>query len=232
MDLTRLAIEKNRITVAALVVVLAAGASAYQTMSRAEDPGFTVRAARVLTLFPGASPERVEQLVTDPIEEMIGELPEIDHLSSTSKTGVSIVMANVRDEFGDLRPIWDGLRRKVDQVILPEGARRPQVNDEFGDVFGIVVTLTGDGFSDAELKQVADEVRDELLRIGDVAKVDIYGAQSERIFVEYDNARLAELGLSPLQLQGILAGANVIIPGGELRTGIERIAIEPTGNFE
>ena len=232
MDLTRLAIEKNRITIAALVVVLAAGASAYQTMSRAEDPGFTVRAARVLTLFPGASPERVEQLVTDPIEEVIGELPEIDHLSSTSKTGVSIVMVNVRDEFGDLRPIWDGLRRKVDRVTLPEGARRPQVNDEFGDVFGIVVTLTGDGFSDAELKQVADEVRDELLRIGDVAKVDIYGAQSERIFVEYDNARLAELGLSPLQLQGILAGANVIIPGGELRTGIERIAIEPTGNFE
>ncbi len=232
MDLTRLAIEKNRITAIVLAVILAAGASAYQTMSRAEDPGFTVRTARVLTVFPGASPERVEQLVTDPMEEAIGELPQIDFITSTSKTGVSIVMVNVRAEFDDMRPIWDGLRRKVDRVELPEGAFPADVNDEFGDVFGVVVTLTGDGFSYTELKQVADEVRDELLRIGDVAKVDIYGAQGERIFVDYDNARLAELGLSPAQLQGILAGANIIIPGGELRTGIERIAVEPTGNFE
>ena len=92
--------------------------------------------------------------------------------------------------------------------------------------------MTGDGYSYAELKQVADEVRDELLRVSDVAKVDIYGAQNERIFVDYDNARLAELGLSPLQLRSILDSANIIIPGGSIRTGVERIALEPTGNFE
>ena len=232
MDLTRAAIEKNRITAVLLLLVIAGGASAYRTMSRAEDPGFTVRAAQVLTRFPGASPQRVEQLVTDPIEEAIQELPEIDFITSTSKTGVSIVMVNVRAEFDNMRPIWDALRRKVARVVLPEGTIGPQVNDEFGDVFGIVIGLTGDGYSYAELKRVADETRDELLRIGDVAKVDIYGAQAERIFVDYDNARLAEFGLSPLQLRALLESANVIIPGGDIRTGVERIALEPTGNFE
>ena len=167
MDLTRAAIEKNRITAVALLLVLAGGLSAYRGMSRAEDPGFTVRVAQVVTRFPGASPERVERLITDPIEEAIQELPEIDYLSSTSKTGVSIVMVNVRDEFDDLQPIWSDLRRKVERAArrLPEGVIGPQVNDEFGDVFGIVVTVTGDGYSYAELKQVADEVRDELLRV-------------------------------------------------------------------
>ena len=232
MDLTRAAIQNNRVTAVVLAVILAAGASAYRTMSRAEDPGFTVRSAQVLTVFPGASPERIEQLVTDPIEKAIQELPQIDSITSTSKTGVSIIMANVRDEFDDMRPIWDGLRRKVEGVELPEGVVPPRINDEFGDVFGIIVTLTGDGFSYAELKQVADEVRDELLRIADAAKVDIYGAQDERIFVDYDNTRLAEFGLSPLQLRTILGSANIIIPGGDIRTGVERIAIEPTGNFE
>ena len=232
MDLTRAAIEKNRITAVILLLVVAGGASAYSTMPRAEDPGFTLRAAQVLTRFPGASPERIEQLVTDPIEKAIQELPQIDYITSTSSTGVSIIMVNVRPEFDDMRPIWSSLRRKVERVALPEGTVAPQVNDEFGDVFGIVVTLTGDGYSYAELKQVADETRDELLRLGDVAKVDIYGAQEERIFVDYDNARLAEFGLSPLQLRSILESANVIIPGGDIRTGVERIALEPTGNFE
>ena len=234
MDLTRLAIEKNRITAVALLLLLAGGLAAYRGMSRAEDPGFTIRAAQVLTLFPGASPERIEELVTDPLEEAIQELPEIDFIASTSKTGVSIVMVHVRDEFDDMRPIWDGLRRKVERAAgdLPEGVIGPRVNDEFGDVFGIVIMLTGDGYSWAELKLVADEVRDELLRVPDVAEVDIHGAQDERIFVDYDNARLAELGLSPLQLRSILESANIIIPGGAIRTGVERIALEPTGNFE
>ncbi len=234
MDLTRVAIEKNRITAVALLILLVGGLAAFQGMSRAEDPGFTIRAAQVLTLFPGASPERIEELVTDPLEEAIQELPEIDFISSTSKTGVSIVMVHVRDEFDDMRPIWDGLRRKVERAAgdLPEGVIGPRVNDEFGDVFGIVIMLTGDGYSWADLKLVADEVRDELLRVPDVAKVETYGAQDERIFVDYDNARLAELGLSPLQLRSILESANIVTPGGAVRTGAERIALEPTGNFE
>jgi len=106
------------------------------------------------------------------------------------------------------------------------------VNDEFGDVFGIVLGIIGDGFSYAELEQVADEVRDELLHLPDVAKIEIYGAQQERIFVEYDNARLAEIGLSPLLLQQVLRERNIIVPGGQVSTEYERITLEPSGNFE
>ena len=234
MDITRAAIERNRITAIALLVVLVVGLSAYGRMSRAEDPGFIIRTAQVLTIFPGASPDRVENLVTDKLEEVIQEIPELDFVNSTSKTGVSIVMVNVREEFMEMRPIWDDLRRKVDKVRpdLPADIVGPTVNDEFGDVFGVVVTLTGEGFSYAELKDVADEVRDELLRVNDVAKVEIHGAQEERVFVDYDNARLAELGLSPIQLRQILESANIIIPGGAVNTGVERITLEPTGNFE
>ena len=234
MDLTRAAIEKNRITAVALLTVVAGGVWGYLGMSRAEDPGFTVRAAQILTLFPGASPDRVEELITDPIEAAVQELPEIDFISSTSKPGASIVMVNIREEYDQMRPIWDSLRRTVERASedLPEGIIGPRVNDEFGDVFGVVVTLTAEGYSDSELRDLADEVRDELLGVPGVAKVALYGEQEERIFVEYDNARLAGFGLSPLQLQSILASANIIIPGGSLRSGTERIALEPTGNFE
>ena len=234
MDITRAAIEKSRITGVVLLAILVGGLSAYNGMSRAEDPGFTIRVAQVLTIFPGASPDRVENLVSDKLEAVIQEIPELDFVVSTSKTGVSIVMVTIRQEFTQMRPIWDDLRRKVDKLRpeLPDGIVGPTVNDEFGDVFGVVVALTGEGFSFAELDAVADEVRDELLRVPDVAKVEIHGTQDERVFVDYDNARLAELGLSPIQLQQILESANIIIPGGAVSTGVERIALEPSGNFE
>ena len=234
MDITRAAIEKNRITIVALIVILVSGVSGYFNMPRAEDPGFVIRTAVVVTQFPGASPERVEMLITDKLEEVIQEIPELDFIGSQSKTGVSIIRVNIEERYGDMRPIWDSLRRKVDRARpeLPDGIIGPMVNDEFGDIFGIILTVTGDGFSYAEVKEVADQVRDLLLRIDLVAKVDIYGAQDERVFVEYNNARLAELGLSPLQLRNILQNRNIIIPGGNVNTGIERISLEPSGNFE
>ena len=234
MDITRGAIEKTRVTVFALLVVLIAGLGAYRTMSRAEDPGFTVRAAVVTTLFPGASPERIENLVTDKLEKGIQEVTELAYVTSISQTGLSIITVVIEQEYQNMRPIWDDLRRQVEKARseLPAGIIGPIVNDEFGDVFGIVVALTGDGFSYSELKDIADQVRDELLRVPDVAKVDIYGTQEERVFVEYNNARLAELGLSPLQLRQILESTNIIIPGGTISTGVERIVLEPSGNFE
>lgn len=234
MDLTRAAIDRTRVTSVALLVIVAAGVSAYTAMPRAEDPGFVIRAAQVLTRFPGASPERVENLVTDPLEAVIQEIPELDFVSSTSKTGVSIIVVNIKERYTDMRPIWDNLRRKIDRARadLPDDVIGPTVNDEFGEVFGIIAGLTGEGFSYAELREIADRSRDELLRLPDVAKVDIYGAQDERVFVEYSNARLAEVGLSPVQLRQVLESANIIIPGGDISTGRERIVLEPSGNFE
>jgi multidrug efflux pump subunit AcrB len=234
MNLTRAAISKNRITVVVLLIVAVSGVLSFFDMSRAEDPGFIIRTAVVMTYFPGASPRRVEQLVTDRIEKAVQQMPELDFVTSESKNGTSIVYVNIREEYRRMRPIWDSLRRKIDDVSreLPDGVIGPFVNDEFGDVFGTVVAITGDGFSYAELKEVADEVRDELLLISEVAKVDVYGAQEERIFVEYNNARLSELGLSPIQFERILQGRNIIIPGGSVETADEKISLEPSGNFE
>ncbi|MCP4724636.1 MAG: efflux RND transporter permease subunit [bacterium] len=234
MKITQTAIEKNRITAVSLIIIIAAGFMAYQNMSRAEDPGFTIRTAMVMTMFPGASPERVEMLVTDKLEQEIQEMPELKFISSTSKTGVSIIYVNVKQNLKNMRPIWDKLRRKVEAAvpILPGTIIGPFINDEFGDVFGTIITLTGEGFTFAELKDVADDVRDELLLNKEIAKVDIYGGQEERIFVEFDNSRLTELGISPFQLKYILENRNIIIPGGSITTGRERITLEPTGNFE
>ena len=234
MSLTRAAIDKNRITGVVLIVILFAGIGAYNTMPRDEDPGFIIRTAMVRTMFPGASPERIEMLITDKLEKVIQEMPELDFINSTSKTGVSLIYVNIQERYTQMRPIWDRLRRKVDSAKgqLPDGIIGPIVDDEFGDVFGTIVTVTGEGYTYAELKTVADQVRDELLLIDEVAKVDIYGAQEERIFVEYNNARLAELGMSPYQLQQILQSRNIIFPGGDVTTGRERMVLEPSGNFE
>jgi len=234
MNITRLAIDNNRTTLVLLVVLVLLGMQAYKTIPRAYDPGFIIRAAQVITYFPGGSPERVEQLISDKIEKVVQELPELDFVKSESRTGVSIVTVNIKESYADMRPIWDSLRRKIDKVAgeLPSGVIGPNVNDEFGDVFGVVMTLTGEGYAYSELKEVADAARDELLHIPSVAKVEIHGEQEERIFVEYDNARLSELNLSPLQLSQILANQNVVVSGGSVRLGKERIELEPSGNFE
>jgi len=167
MNITELAIRNNRLTITILVTVLVAGILTFRTMPRDEDPGFIIRTAVVLTYMPGASPERIEQLLTDRIEKAVQQMPEIDFISSQSKTGTSVVYVNIQESYTDMAPIWESLRRKIDDVkeSLPEGIRGPFVNDEFGDVFGTIITITGEGFDYAELKDVADQVRDEMLYI-------------------------------------------------------------------
>ena len=211
-----------------------AGLSAYVALPKAQDPGFIVRTAVITTMFPGASPERVEQLVTDKLEKKAQEMPEVDFITSESRTGISIINVNFLESYKTMRPIFDDLRRKVEDVQgeLPDGVRGPFVNDEFGDVFGSVYTLTGDGYTYAELEDVAEEIRDTLLKVREVAKVTIHGAQDEVIFVEYNNARLSELGLSPQQLSGVLASVNILSSGGDVLSDRDRIVLEPTGNFE
>ena len=234
MDITRLAIANNRTTLVLLIVLVLLGIQAYKTIPQAYDPGFVVRVAQVITYFPGGSPKRVEQLISDKIEKVVQEIPELDFVNSESRTGVSIVTVNIKESYKDMRPIWDNLRRKIDKVEseLPSGVIGPDVNDEFGDVFGIVLSLTGEGYSYSELKDVADDAKDTLLRISEVGKIEIHGEQEERIFVEYDNARLSELNLTPLQLSQILADQNIVVSGGSIRLDKERIELEPSGNFD
>ncbi|MEM7467492.1 MAG: efflux RND transporter permease subunit [Pseudomonadota bacterium] len=234
MSVTEFALEKNRVTAVAILTIILFGIITYIDMPRAEDPGFIIRTAVVTTQFPGASPERVEMLVTDKLEKVIQEIPELDFVASTSKAGSSVINVNVREEFKNMRPIWDKLRRKVDAARseLPDGVIGPQVDDEFGDVFGFIIGISGADFSDREIKNIADEVRDELLLIPDAAKVELSGVRDERIFVEYSNARLARLGISPSQLAQALIARNIVQPGGEVRGTFETVFLEPTGSFE
>ncbi len=234
MNITRLAIDNNRLTLVVVLSIVVAGIATFTQMPRAYDPGFIVRSAQVLTYFPGANPERVENLIAAQLEEEIKQIPEIDFIKSESRTGVSIVTVNIKESFDRMRPIWDNLRRKMEDVAgeLPEGALGPFVNDEFGDVFGIVLTITGEGFTDAELTDIAERVRDDLQRLPDAAKVEIHGAQEERVFIEYEDAILAELDYSPHQLSQALATRNIVLSGGEITLGDERIALQPSGNFE
>lgn len=234
MTLTEKAIKNNRLTLTAIALVLLSGILAFQNIPKAQDPGFIIRTVLITTRFPGASPERVEELVTDKIEKKVQEMPEIDNIVSESRTGISLIYVNFKESYRVMRPIFDDLRRKIDTIVdeLPQGTLAPEINDEFGDVFGSVYALNGDGFSYSELKTVADELRDVLLKEPDIAKVEIHGAQEEVIFVEYNNSRLSEIGLSPQQLAASLASVNILSPGGNIVSGRERIALEPTGNYE
>ncbi len=234
MNITESAIRYSRVTLVIVLVLVSAGITSYFALPKAQNPAFTIRTAVITTRFPGASPERVEQLVTDTIEEKVMEMPELDTVTSESRTGISIVKANFLESYTDMRPIFDDLRRKVDDVVqdLPEGVMTPQVNDEFGDTFGHVYLLTGEGYSPAELKAFADEIRERLLKERNIAKVEIFGAQDEAVFIEYNNARLTEIGLSPQQLASNLQAINILSSGGEIRFGPERIVLEPSGNFE
>ncbi len=231
MSITSTAIRKNRVTGVLIGVLLVSGVGAYQTMPQQMDPGFIIRVAQIVTRFPGASPDRVEQLVTDPIEQAAQSLPELDFISSTSRTGVSVVSVTIREEFKDVRPIWDSLRRKIASVQLPAGAQLPEINDELGDTYPMLFSMTADGYEEREMREIADTIRDQILHIDGVAKVEILGEQEDRIFVEFNNARLAQLGLSPGQIQQVLQTRNIIMPGGQIDLGTERISLEPSGNF-
>ncbi|KAF7768862.1 hypothetical protein PCIT_a3378 [Pseudoalteromonas citrea] len=234
MNITRLALENNRTAWVVFAALLLFGLSAFNNMPKDYDPGFIIRTAQVVTYFPGASPQRVEELVTDQIEKVAQQIPELDFVTSTSKTGVSIVGVNIKESYKDMRPIWDNLRRKIQSIEndLPNGAQTPIVNDEFGDVFGIVIGLTADGYSYREMEEVAEQVRDAFLRLPEAAKVDIYGTQEQRVFIEFENTRLASLGLSANQLKDQLAARNIVNPGGSLYIDDETLALEPSGNFE
>ncbi len=234
MNLTQVAIDNNRTLLVLVLALFLAGISAFFGLPKQQDPGFTIRTAVISTSFEGASPERVELLVTKKIEEKVQEMPEIDFITSESLPGMSIIQVNFQERFKNMRPIFDNLRRKVADIetTLPEGVPAPQVNDEYGDIFGSVYSLIGEGFSYTELLDIADQIRDELLKDPDVAKVNIHGAQQERVFIDYKSATLTELGLSPQQLSGILSRANIVSAGGSIVSGTERITLEPTGNFE
>ena len=234
MNLAKLSIENNRIVLFLLFVSVIAGIFSYESLSRDSMPPYTVRVATIVSQFPGASPERVELLVTDKIEKKAQELPELKEVSSTSRTGLSVVTVMLKDEVSPdaLQPVWDRLRRKIENIEgLPQGVEPELNDDDIGVTYGIAVALTSDGFSYVEMKEYADDIRDDLIRINEAAKVEINGEQEERIYIEFDDSILAEYDLTASKLQGILSSLNILSSGGQINLGDERINLEPTGNF-
>ena len=236
MNLTRIALDNSRVTIVALLVVGVLGLAGYRTMPRDSMPPFTIRAASVVTGFPGAGPERIESLITSRIEEVAQELPELKAVTSESLTGLSVVVVELEQGVppGELQAVWDRLRRKIDNIRpdLPEGTYGPEVKDDgIGVVYDIVIGLTGDGFTFAELEEFAKRLRDDLIKLPGASEVMISGIQEERIYLQFNDARMAELGLSAQRIRNHIAGTNIVFPGGEVSLEDERLVLEPTGSY-
>ena len=199
MNPAALALRNKISTLVFVVLILVGGLLAYRGLSRLEDPEFTIKDALVITAYPGATAQEVEEEVTDVIETAVQELGQIKHVTSTLSPGRSIVTVTIKDQYDrrTLPQVWDELRRKVNdaQGRLPPGAGPSLVRDDFGDVFGIFLALSGDGFSYAELRDAARLLQRELLLVPDVAKVTLSGLQRETIYIEISRARLASLGV-------------------------------------
>lgn len=237
MNITGTALKNNRVTYTLLIVIVLLGMASYNELSRDSMPPFTIRVASIVTSFPGASPERIETLITDKIEKVAQEIPEVDFITSESRTGLSVIGVNLKESVTKeaLQPVWDRLRRKIDNIKdqLPAGINGPTLkDDDVGVVYGISIGLKNDGFTYAELRDYADDLRDILIKLDDASKVEIGGIIEERVFIEFDNTRLARLGLSSSQLQGIIASTNIIVPAGEINLEGERVILEASGNFE
>jgi multidrug efflux pump subunit AcrB len=237
MNLTKLSLENNRLTILSVIVISLLGLFSYAQLSRDAMPPFTIRACQVLTKFPGASPERVEKLVTDPIEKVVQEIPELKTVSSESRTGLSIVKVELNPDVHkrDLQAVWDNIRRKIDGIRtdLPENIYGPNVRDDaVGVTYGIQLGLESDGFSYAEMEDYAKKIRDDLIKLEEAARVEIAGIREERIFIEFDNSSLARFGVSANQLKNAVEATNIVFPGGEINLNRERIVLEPTGNYD
>ena len=234
MNLAAFSINRNRITFTVLGTIMILGMVFYQSLSRDSMPPYTVRVATIVSSFPGSSPERVELLVTDKVEKTVQEIPELKEVTSTSRSGLSVVTVELKEKVKpeELQAVWDRLRRKLTQIKgLPSGVA-PNLNDDgIGEVFGIAVGLVIDGFTYAEAKDYIDDIKDDFIKLDLAAKVEVGGVQDERVFIEFDNARLKEYGLSASKLQRIISSTNILSSGGQVNLGNERIILEPTGNF-
>ena len=235
MNITEFSIRRSRITYSIVFLILFGGMAMFTNLPQDSMPPYTIRVATVVSTFPGAGPERVENLVTDRIEKKIQEIPEVKEINSQSRTGLSVVTITLKDQVppGQLQNIWDLVRRKIQSIEgdLPSEVKWNLNDDGIGDVYGIMLGLVSDGFSYEELKDYADDIRDELIKMEDVAKVEIGGAQEEQIFIEYDNAVLSKYGLSANMLQSVIGATNILFSGGAVNQESERIILEPTGNF-
>jgi len=236
-NLSRWALEHPALTRYLMVVLMVLGFAAYFQLGQDEDPPFTFRAMVVRTHWPGATAQQVAEQVTDKIERTLQEVPYADIIRSYSKPGESQIIFQIKDSSkpAEVANVWYTVRKKVGDMrfTLPSGIQGPFFNDEFGDVFGVIYALEAEpGFNYAELKTFADDVRQQLLRVPDVAKVELFGVQDEKLFIEISQKRLSQLGLDLNQVLQQLGQQNAVESAGAVQTPLDIVQVRVGGQFQ
>ncbi|MEK1972075.1 multidrug efflux RND transporter permease subunit VmeV [Vibrio parahaemolyticus] len=227
---------KNKVISWLFIVILAiGGVTSFLELGRLEDPAFTIKDAMIVATYPGATSKEVEEELTYSLEKEIRKLPYIDRITSTSSNGMSQIMVSMKMDYGpdELPQIWDEMRRKINdlQPTLPQGVQSLQIIDDFGDVYGVMLMLTGDDYDYVELKRYADHLRREIELVDGVGKVDIAGDQQEMLFVEISLDRLASLNLDMNVVSGLLNQQNNVVSAGEVMVNGESLVIRPSGTL-
>lgn len=243
MNLPQFALTHKSMVVTLVTIIAAIGTHNFLNMPRREDPEITVRFATITTTWAGAPANRVEELITDPIETAVAAIPEVDRITSRSSSGQSVVSVFLEDDVRKPEQIWDDVRAKVSttQGQLPEGVDPPVVDSDHGDVYAIVLALhqipsRGEKnidrrYSPRELEVFAEGIKDQLELLDDVARIAFWGHRPERIYVEIDSADWARVNLNVPQLRTLFESRNIVKPGGQLDTATGSYAINPTGQF-
>lgn len=234
-NLSKWALDHAALTRYLMIVLLLLGVASYFQLGQDEDPPFTFRAMVVRTYWPGATAQQVAEQVTDKIERTLQEVPYADKIRSYSKPGESQIIFQIKDSSkpSDVPNVWYSVRKKVGDIrgTLPGGVVGPFFNDDFGDVYGVIYALEADGFNYAELKTFADDVRQRLLRVPDVAKVELFGAQDEKLYIEISQKRLAQLGLDLNQVLAQLGQQNAVESAGAVQTPLDVVQVRVGGQF-
>jgi multidrug efflux pump len=234
-NLSEWALRHRSLVIYLMLVIAAAGVWSYLRLGRSEDPDFTVKTMVVQASWPGATLADTLEQVTDRIESKLQETPGLDYLKSYTSAGQTTTFVNLKDSTrpSEVPDIWYQVRKKVRDIAntLPQGIVGPGFNDEFGDTYGIVYGFTADGFTDRELRDYVVDVRKQLLRLPDISKIDILGAQDERVYVEFSEKQLAGLGIDRSALVSALQAQNAVTPAGIVQTGNEKILVRVSGAF-
>ena len=235
-NLSAWALRHQPLVVFLITLVTLFGVLSYSRLAQSEDPPFTFRVMVIKTLWPGATARQVQEQVTDRLARKLQETPDTDFLRSYSRPGESLIFFTMKDSApaGRVADEWYQVRKKAGDIAatLPQGVQGPFFNDEFGDVYTNIYTLEGDGFSPAQLHDYADRLRTVLLRVPGVAKVDYFGDQPERIYLEISNTQLTRLGISPAQIAEAVNGQNAVSSAGTLTTADDRVFVRPSGQYQ
>ncbi|USH05464.1 efflux RND transporter permease subunit [Grimontia kaedaensis] len=235
MNIAEYSIKNKVISWLFIVILAVGGVFSFLDLGRLEDPAFTIKDAMVVATYPGATPKEVEEELTYPLEKEIRRLPYIDKITSTSSSGMSQLMVSMKMDYGpdELPQIWDEMRRKINdlQPSLPSGVNSLSIIDDFGDVFGVMLMLTGDGYDYVELKRYADYLARDLELVEGVGKVSIAGDQQEMLFVEISLDRLAALDLDMTTVSSLLNRQNNVVSSGEVMVNGESLVIRPSGTL-